>query len=62
MKIMLLRNAAKEYGCELREGEIGEVAQSLATKLVSLGIAVDLDQIDALVETKPAKKKTTTSK
>lgn len=43
MKIQLLRNPAKSLGCNLREGETGEVEDSLGKILVKSNLAVSLD-------------------
>jgi hypothetical protein len=40
MKITMLRNAARSYGCELVEGQTGDVAKDMAERLISAGIAV----------------------
>jgi len=39
MKIIMLRNPAKTYGCPLMEGETGEVDDKLATALIDAKIA-----------------------
>jgi hypothetical protein len=39
MKIKLLRNAPRQLGCKLTEGETGEVSKRLADRLIDLGIA-----------------------
>lgn len=41
--ITMLRNAAKSYGCDLKEGETGEVDSSLAKQLIKDKIAVPFD-------------------
>lgn len=43
MKIQLLRNPAKSLGCKLREGETGEVEDSLGKILVKSNLAVSLE-------------------
>lgn len=40
MKITMIRNAARHYGCDLKEGETGEVDDKLAESLISAGVAV----------------------
>ena len=42
-KITLLRNPASSLGCDLKEGETGEVSPSLAETLVRMNIAVVVD-------------------
>lgn len=39
MKIKMLRNPANQLGCELTEGETGDVEKELGDRLVALGIA-----------------------
>jgi hypothetical protein len=39
MKILMLRNPSRSYGCDLMEGETGEVEDSLANKLIDAKIA-----------------------
>jgi len=39
MKITMLRNAAKHFGCTLSEGETGEVEDALGAELVNARIA-----------------------
>lgn len=40
MKITMLRNAAKSFGCSLNEGETGEVDDTLAEELIARKLAV----------------------
>ncbi len=40
MKITMLRNPARHYGCDLTEGETGEVEDKLAEFFVNAGLAV----------------------
>ena len=44
MRVQLLRNPAAELGCRIQEGEIGEVDAPIGRRLVSLGIAVELEE------------------
>jgi hypothetical protein len=44
MKIKLLRNPSSALGCELTEGESGEVSKELGDRLVDLGIAVEIER------------------
>jgi hypothetical protein len=39
MKIVMLRNPSRSYGCELMEGETGEVDDLLAKALIDAKIA-----------------------
>jgi hypothetical protein len=48
MKILMLRNPSSSLGCELQEGETGNVSKELGGRLVALGIAVEVE-----VEQKP---------
>lgn len=43
MKVLMLRNAARNLGCELSEGETGTVDPHLGARLVSIGIAVEVE-------------------
>lgn len=43
MKVRLLRNPAKRYGCSLGEGETGQVDHAIGSALVKAGIAECLD-------------------
>ena len=56
MKIQLLRNPAASVGCKIREGETGEVSDSLGGQLVQMGIAREIATEEA-VEAKPQKVK-----
>jgi hypothetical protein len=38
--VTMLRNPASAFGCNLHEGETGEIAQPLAEQLVRLNLAV----------------------
>lgn len=40
MKITMLRNPARHLGCDLKEGETGEVEDKLAESLIRIGLAV----------------------
>jgi hypothetical protein len=40
MKITMLRNPARHLGCDLAEGETGEVENKLAEYLINAGLAV----------------------
>jgi hypothetical protein len=44
MKVLMLRNPSDSLGCNLREGETGQVSQALGERLVQLGIAVVVDE------------------
>jgi hypothetical protein len=50
MEVLLLRNPSVSFGCELKEGETGNVSKELGGKLIALGIAIE-------VEKEPAAKK-----
>jgi hypothetical protein len=40
----VLRNPAEAFGCRIAEGESGEVDDALGLRLVSLGIAIEIEQ------------------
>lgn len=42
MLIKLLRNPASQFGCNLTEGQTGNVGESLGQQLVGLGVAVEI--------------------
>jgi hypothetical protein len=44
VKIEVLRNPAEAFGCRIAEGESGEVDDALGLRLVSLGIAIEIEQ------------------
>jgi hypothetical protein len=44
VKVLLLRNPAAELGCRIREGESGEVDEPIGRRLISLGIAIEIEQ------------------
>ena len=50
MKILLLRNPSVSLGCDLKEGETGNVSKDVGGRLVALGIAVEVE-----AEQKPKK-------
>lgn len=47
MKVLMLRNPASNVGCELTEGQTGEVSDNLGRQLVASGLAQCLDPPDA---------------
>ncbi len=49
MLIKLLRNPAARLGCELHEGETGNVSESLGQQLVALGLAEEATEAVAVV-------------
>jgi len=52
MKIKLLRNPAASFGCEIKEGESGEVETNLAETLIKRGLAVPVsDEASPKTET-----------
>jgi NAD-dependent oxidoreductase involved in siderophore biosynthesis len=64
MQIKLLRNPASSFGCELLEGETGEVSDVIAKSLVARGVAVVVEtpkklqgvaESASIAEAKPAK-------
>ena len=42
MEILLLRNPSVSFGCELKEGETGNVSKELGGKLIALGVAIEI--------------------
>jgi hypothetical protein len=44
MLIKLLRNPAIRFGCNLTEGQTGNVGESLGQQLVGLGVAVEITE------------------
>ena len=44
MRIKLLRNPADSLGCRIAEGESGEIDDAIGRQLVSLGIAIEIEQ------------------
>lgn len=40
MKITMLRSPSRALGCDLKEGQTGEVDDKLATALINSGIAI----------------------
>ena len=44
MKVKLLRNPAAELGCRIQEGESGEIDDPIGHRLISLGIAIEIEQ------------------
>lgn len=57
MRVCMLRNAASHLGCELNEGDSGNVDRDLGERLVRLGIAVEIES-----KAKPVKAKDSTVK
>lgn len=56
MKVKLLRNPSACLGCELNEGETGNVNEKLGAQLIGLGLAVGIEtkpEVKAVAE-KPA--------
>jgi hypothetical protein len=45
MKITMLRNPGKAYGCELLEGQTGVVDKDLGERLIEHGVAVSADAV-----------------
>jgi len=43
VKVLMLRNPAAVLGCQLKEGETGDVPGTMGRRLVALGIAQGLD-------------------
>lgn len=43
MKVLMLRNPAAVVGCQLREGETGEMPDNMGRVLVASGLALCLD-------------------
>jgi hypothetical protein len=41
MKITMIRNPSRRFGCELMEGQTGEVSDNLAVSLIDAGLAVE---------------------
>jgi len=41
MKITMIRNPSRRFGCELMEGQTGEVSDNLAASLIDAGLAVE---------------------
>lgn len=58
MRVLMLRNAKAELGCNLLEGEAGEVPDQLGVDLVNMRIAVELpkEQPIEVPSEEPAKK------
>jgi hypothetical protein len=56
VKVLMLRNPAAVVGCKLREGDTGEVPDSMGRALVSSGIAQCLDTPKAKPPKEPPKK------
>ena len=44
MKVKLLRNPADSLGCRIAEGEMADIDDPIGTRLVSLGIAIEIEQ------------------
>ena len=44
MRIKLLRSPAAALGCRIAEGESGEIDDAIGRQLVSLGIAIEIEQ------------------
>jgi hypothetical protein len=44
LKVQLLRNPAAELGCRIQEGESGEIDDPIGHRLISLGIAIEIEQ------------------
>lgn len=42
MKIKMIRNPSLSYGCELMEGETGDVSNDLGESLVAANIAIEV--------------------
>ena len=42
MKVQMLRNPSQNYGCNLQEGETGDVPGDVGHAIVAAGLAVDL--------------------
>ena len=56
MKVRMLRNPKASIGCSLKEGQAGDVDDSLGSELVKIGVAISLDEPQAIkaVPPKPA--------
>lgn len=48
MQVLMLRNPSSSLGCELKEGDIGEVSDSLGAELVKIGIAQEVTKKEIL--------------
>lgn len=44
MKITMLRNPARHIGCDLTEGETGDVENKIAEWLINAGLAVAVEK------------------
>lgn len=42
MQVLMFRNPRKDLGCELQEGQTGEVSDELGAELVKMGIAEEV--------------------
>jgi len=50
----MLRNPSDSFGCELKEGETGDVRKDLAERLIAQGIAVAVQEEVKAVAEKPS--------
>jgi hypothetical protein len=55
MQVVMLRNPRSDLGCNLKEGDVGEVADSLGAELINLRIAQEVERKEIFGVAKPPK-------